>query len=246
MGRANLVKVYPELRFGGFTRKNLTVLFLARAQALAMGSKTVLDIGCGRGQYMDDQCEYRRTLRDFRATGRHVIGIDVDPAGHSNPLINEFRQIGKDFRWPVDDASIDFAMCDYVLEHVPDPDAFFGELRRVLRPGGVFITRTPSRWSYIAVAARLIPNSMHAKVVGKVQEGRKEMDVFPTVYRANTRGALRKQLRRQGFEECVYSVEGDPNYMHFSHVLYRVMDMIHAVLPPFCRSTIIAMARKPK
>ncbi len=244
MARAKLEKVYPELQFGGFTRSSMSLLFLSRGVALAQQAGTVLDIGCGRGQGRDDACEYRRNLRDMRGPGRKVIGIDVDPAGQTNPFLDEFRRIGPDFRWPVDDASIDFAVSDYVLEHIPHPDSYLSELRRVLRPGGVFLARTPNRWSYIAVASRLIPNRMHARVLSKVQEGRKGEDVFPTVYRMNSTGTLRRQLGSHGFDSVVYTVEGEPTYMQFSHAAFWLMDKVHAVLPPLFRSTIIALARK--
>lgn len=244
MGRANLNTVYPEIQFGGFTRSNMTILFLSRGQALARKASTILDIGCGRGQGIDDACEYRRGLRDMRGAGRRVIGIDVDPAASTNRFLDEFRQIGPDFRWPVEDASVDFAVSDYVLEHIPDPAAYLGELRRVLKPGGMFMARTPNRWSYIACASRLIPNRMHARVLKTVQDNRKEEDVFPTVYRMNTAGTLRGQLRAHGFDGVVYATEGEPTYMQFSHAAFWLMDKVHTVLPPLFRSTLIVLARK--
>ena len=236
--------IYPELAFGGFSRLDCTIPFLSRAQALASGSTVVLEIGCGRGQGNEDGSDYRRSLRDFRVAGRRVIGIDVDPVAETNPWIDDFRMIGSDFKWPVESGTVDFAFSDYVLEHVGDPAAYFAELRRVLKPGGVFLARTPSRHSYIAIIAQLIPNALHARVLKRTQLGRKEEDVFPTVYRANTTRALRKFLGRAGFDTVVYSVEGEPWYMQFSSVMFRIMNVVHPLLPGFMRSTLIVMARK--
>lgn len=240
-----LNRIYPELPFGGFTRFDTTIPFLARAQALAAGSTVILEVGCGRGKAREDVCEYRRRLHDFRADGRKVIGIDVDPVGESNPFIDEFRQIQADLRWPVESGTVDLAFSDYVLEHVADPAAYFAELHRVLKPGGFFIARTPSRNSYIAIAARIIPNSLHARVVGKAQVGRKEEDVFPTVYRANARGTLRRLIREARLEGSAYAVEGEPWYMTFSKVAFWTMNIVHQLLPGFARSTLIVLARKP-
>jgi SAM-dependent methyltransferase len=245
ISREFIERVYPELPFGGFSRVDGTIPLLSRAHALAEGAKVVLEIGCGRGKARDDSSNYRRKLHDFRAPGRTVIGIDVDPVAATNPLIDEYRRIGSDFKWPVEDASIDFAFSDYVLEHVGNPEAYFAELRRVLKPGGYFLARTPSKFSYIAVAARLIPNSLHARVLGKAQLDRKEEDVFPTVYRANSKRQLNRLIRGASLVGTVYSVECEPWYMTFSRIAFRVMSVVHRVLPGFLHSTLIVLARKP-
>lgn len=41
------------------------------------------------------------------------------------------------------DESIDLLICNHVLEHVPDVGIALGEIRRVLRPGGVAILQVP-------------------------------------------------------------------------------------------------------
>src|SRR5215471_16831803 len=134
--------VYPEQRFFGFTRCDGTIYFLARVHSMLRPCDVVLDAGCGRGQWIDDPCEYRRQLHDFRCHERQVIGIDVDPGASANPFIHEFRPIEDTRRWPVADASINLIYSDYVLEHVADPGAFFSEANRVLKPGGHICLRT--------------------------------------------------------------------------------------------------------
>ena len=131
----------------------------------------------------------------------------------------------------MEDASVDVAVSDFVLEHVADPDAFFAEAARVLRPGGTICLRTPNAFSYVALCSRLIPNRHHASVVGRVQNGRKEEDVFPTYYRANSRRKIRKLLAKSGFEPCVYGYEGEPSYLSFSRIAY-MMGVVHQKLAP--------------
>ncbi len=237
-------RVYPEARFGGFTRRDGTVPFLGRVHALMPEQGTLLDIGCGRGQQAEDRCRYRRGLHDLRGPGRTVIGIDVDPDAATNPFIDEFRHVENVERWPIDDASIDLAVSISVLEHVPDPAAFFDEVARVLKPGGVICLKTPNKRSYPSMAARIIPNRLHARVVAKAQGNRKGEDVFPTVYRCNTAGALRRQCGRRSLEHVVYPIESEPNYLQFSPVLYRVFAKLHPLIPPPFRSTLILLARK--
>jgi SAM-dependent methyltransferase len=236
--------VYPESEFGGFTRLDGTIQFYARVRALLRPESTVLDIGCGRGRAAEDDCEFRRSLRDLREDGRRVIGIDVDPNARANPTIDEFALITSLRHWPIDDGAIDLAFCDYVIEHVDDPKTFFAEWRRVLKPGGYACLRTPNATSYIAVISRIIPNRFHGKVVGFSHADRKSEDVFPTYYCCNTRRKLMKLFRSYGFQGCIYNVESEPNYLRFSRIAYRLGAIVHRYLPQTFQSTLLGFARK--
>jgi SAM-dependent methyltransferase len=205
----------------------------------------VLDIGCGRGQASEDRCVRRRQLADLRGAGRRIVGIDVDEAAAANPLIDEFRPIRDIRAWPVDTASVDVAIARSVLEHVPDPDAFFAELVRVLKPGGIFAAHTPNRFGYASVAAAVISNRLHAKVIGFVQPGRQERDVFPTLFRMNSARRLRRLAVRHGLECVVHGWEGEPGYLSFSPLVYRIGAAPHRLLPPPLQSVLFVWMRKP-
>lgn len=238
------VRCYPELDFGGFTRHDGVIAFYGRLQALLQREWHVLDIGCGRGEHAADPCIYRRKISTVRGKCSKVIGIDVELAGRENPLLDEYRLITDINRWPVEDGEIDLAFADYVLEHVTDPNAFFRECRRVLKPGGYLLLRTPNKFSYIALAARIIPNRYHGRVVTKVHATRHAHDVFPTVYRCNTRGALRESLRHHGFVGTVYRHEGEPSYLSFSDFAYHIGTIVHRFMPDVLKSTLFAFARR--
>jgi SAM-dependent methyltransferase len=47
---------------------------------------------------------------------------------------------------PIENSSFDLVLCTEVLEHVANPSAVLGELRRVLRPGGALRLTTPFVW----------------------------------------------------------------------------------------------------
>lgn len=137
------------------------VPYLGVAHALASEATLVVDVGCGRGGMAENASG--RVFHDLRGSGRQVIGIDVEPVGGQNPLLDEFRLIDERGRWPLDDASIDLAVSDFVLEHVQDGPGFTAELARTLRPGGVFVARTISRCSPLSAAARAVPNEKHSR-----------------------------------------------------------------------------------
>lgn len=234
---------YPESRFGGFTDVDGTIAFYFRVNALLEPSYAVLDVGCGRGKYQDDAVPIRRALRNLKGKADWVIGLDVDEAGNENPFLDEFRRIDGD-RWPVEDGSIDLLVCDYVIEHLEEPEQFFAEARRVLRVGGHICIRTPNAWSYVAVAARLVPNRLHARVTRKVQIGRKEEDVFPTFYRCNSIPKLRSALARHGFDAVVRGYGGEPAYLSFSRFAYWLGVMYERHVPGPMRSAVFAFARR--
>jgi SAM-dependent methyltransferase len=240
-----LESVYPEHRFFGFTRVDGTVHFLTRVHALLRPDSTVLDVGCGRGQGDEDASPYRRELRRLGAPGRKVIGIDVDEAGASNPLVDEFRRIDDLRRWPVADASIETLYADYVLEHVQEPVSFFQETFRVLAPGGYLCLRTPNFLGYGALLSWLIPNRLHEKILARVQPEKKCVDVFPTVYRSNTRWKLLRVLRATGLEPVVYSIEGEPGYLGSFPLGFRLAARVIPYFPSLFKSTLLAFARKP-
>src|SRR5437899_108519 len=85
------------------------------------------------------------------------------------------------------------------LRASPVPERRMGQLR-TLEPRRRLVFVTPNAWYYASIAARVIPNRAHPTVVHWLT-GRRESDVYPTVYAANTRARLRNQLRAVGFRE---------------------------------------------
>ncbi|MEW5807012.1 MAG: methyltransferase domain-containing protein [Acidobacteriota bacterium] len=236
---------YPESRFGGFTDIDGTIAFYIRVNSLLKPSFVVVDFGCGRGACRDDPILIRRELAILKGKVHKVIGLDVDPVAEQNPLIDEFHLL-QSGEWPLEDNSADLCISDSVLEHLERPDSFFSQCRRVLRDEGYLCIRTANSWSYISLLGKLIPNKYHDLVLSKVQDKRKEVDVFPTLYRCNTIPKIRAMLSKCGFEHVVYGYEAEPSYLSFARVAYWLGTIHQRFAPGFMRPAIFAFAQVHK
>jgi len=108
-------------------------------EGLSIEGKTVLDIGCGAGGITLHLVE--------RHGASHATGFDVEqPVIEAARLRAERRGLSGQTSFvqappgglPFDDASFDAVFSKDALLHVPDKDALFAEIFRVLKPGGVF------------------------------------------------------------------------------------------------------------
>lgn len=116
----------------------------------------VIDVASGEG--------YGSALLSQAA--RSVVGVDVDRdvVAHANRQYGSsslcYRQ-GDATRLPSDSGSADVVVSFETIEHLEDHQAFVSEVRRVLRPGGLFIVSTPDRPIYDATLTEA--NRFHLK-----------------------------------------------------------------------------------
>jgi SAM-dependent methyltransferase len=224
--------IYSEFAAGGFSRKDCTVAFYTRVNALLDPSMTVLNLGAGRGaNILADLSPFRRQIQRFKGRAKIVIGADVDSAINENPDLDEACVIGPDGRLPIPDHTIDIIVSDHVFEHVKQPSLLASELERVLKPGGWLCARTPNKWGYIGIATRAIPNSAHVGILRRLQPNRKSEDVFPTHYRMNTRRALRKLFPPSNWHHHSYEYNGVPGYHANIRLIFRIIDIYNQCMP---------------
>jgi len=97
--------------------------------------KRVLDLGCRSG-----------ALTRHFLEGNSVVGLDVDANAleKAAALGVEPVQANVEETLPFDDGSFDAVVAGELLEHLQFPDALVAEIRRVLRPGGVFAGSVPN------------------------------------------------------------------------------------------------------
>ncbi len=237
---------YPETDYGGFTGVDGTLAFYLRVNALLEPTSRVLDFGCGRGGYGEDPVAVRRQMRILRGKCAYAAGADIGAEATQNPYLDEVRLFEPGQAVPYADASFDLLLADCVLEHLPDPAAFFAEARRLLKPGGHLCLRTSNLLSYFGLATMLVPASQRAQVLHRARPDRKDEDSFPTLYRCNTVFAVRRALSAQGFDGVAFGHESEPKYLGFSRVAYQ-FGVWHQRLAPSClRPAIFAFAtRRP-
>ena len=235
---------YPETDFGGFTGVDGTLAFYLRVNALIEPTARVLDFGCGRGCYGEDPVVLRRQMRILRGKCAHVAGSDIGEDATENPYLDEVRLFRSGEPVPYADASFDVLLADCVLEHLPDPPAFFAEAGRLLKPGGHLCLRTSNVMSYFGLAARLVPASRRAGVLHRSRPDRKDEDSFPTLHRCNTVFAIRRAMAAAGFAGVAFGHECEPRYLGFSRVAYQ-LGVWHQRWAPSClRPAIFAFATR--
>ena len=184
-------------------------LFRLRILARLQSSMVVLDLGAGAGIVRQ---------MDFRSASVRVCGLDLDPRVLSNPHLHE-AMVGSAEAIPWGDRQFDLVFADNVLEHLPDPERAFREIHRVLKPGGSFLAKTPNKWHYMPLIARLTPHRFH-RFINRLR-GREDQDTFPTCYRANSRRTIRRLAATTGFAvEQLSLIEGRPEYLRLSPVTY--------------------------
>jgi SAM-dependent methyltransferase len=93
----------------------------------------VLDVGCGTQPYRDFITPYCDTY----------IGIDYSK--HASSL--KKPDISADAHFlPFAPESFDSLVAFQVMEHLPNPQIFLNEARRVVKPGGYILITTPFMW----------------------------------------------------------------------------------------------------
>jgi SAM-dependent methyltransferase len=101
------------------------------------GGATVLDLGCGAGT------DLLIAAQMVGPSGK-VIGVDMTPSmlARARASAEEMGLANVELHesliesLPVPDASVDVVISNGVIDLVPDKDAVFDEIDRVLRPGG--------------------------------------------------------------------------------------------------------------
>jgi SAM-dependent methyltransferase len=155
-----------------------------------------LDIGCGRG--FDDSAELQVSLAQGVA---HYIGVEPDTSVPAPECCDEFYPQLLEVS-PIKTESVDVAFAIFVVEHLTQPEAFFGAVYRVLKPGGVFWAATVDARSPFAYASQIMERTgLKDRYLDRMFGQREERHRnYATVYSANTPKRLMQLSHR--FASC--------------------------------------------
>lgn len=174
--------------------------------------KVLLDIGAGAGIIPE---------MNFKGKVKNVIGVDPDKRVLENKYLDKaYIGFGEKLNF-INSKSIDIIICNNVLEHIKNPELFYKEVHRILKPAGIFISKTPNKYHYVPLIAKVTPNRFH-EFFNKLR-GRSEEDTYPTLYKVNSIKAQRHFASITGFEIIkINTVEARPEYLRLFFLIYLI------------------------
>lgn len=110
-----------------------------RAALMFIGDRTpgaLLDVGCGQGNFL--------ALMVKRGWSVMGVDFDADAVEAARKTHNLNVRVGTVDTMLDTGITFDVVTASHVIEHVPDPVEFLAKCRRLLRPGGSMVLRTPN------------------------------------------------------------------------------------------------------
>jgi malonyl-CoA O-methyltransferase len=113
---------------------------LERLEVVRLEPTVVLDLGAGTGHA---SLALKRRYRQAQVVALDLAPAMLQEAARQQTLLRRFRRVCADAAaLPLRTASVDLVFSNLMLQWCNDPDAVFGECRRVLKPGGLLTFAT--------------------------------------------------------------------------------------------------------
>ncbi len=189
---------YPNITPAGgdtATPLNLAKRIAIIERYVGIRGRRLLDFGCGAGDY----------VLALRRLGADAWGIEFSReklAKAPVPLAGRLS-VGDLHDIALRDATVDVALMNEVLEHVPDDRRALREVHRVLKPGGVLLIFSPNRrypfethGAFVKGSTRRIPHYLPLIPYVPLPLATTVMDLWARNYWP---GELRRLVRGAGF-----------------------------------------------
>jgi SAM-dependent methyltransferase len=118
----SIEKGCPPLSYGGLITPRTSRAFLSILQDRLSKNSRVLDIGCGSGEY--------KPL--IKSLGFEYVGLDYGSLGAE--VLSDAHAL------PIREQSVDAVIMNGAVQAFENPSVVFGEISRVLRPGGLMLS----------------------------------------------------------------------------------------------------------
>jgi ubiquinone/menaquinone biosynthesis C-methylase UbiE len=142
------IREHPEI-------SNEDVQIIARLRPV---SKAILDVGCGSGGF----------LEACRSRPGDAVGLDPSSAAVKRCRTSGLAAIqGDATSLPFASESFDVVRAKEIIEHIVDLRTFMLEVHRVLRPGGVFVSRTPTPMSMLYPVGNFYDDYTHVRPLSR-------------------------------------------------------------------------------
>jgi ubiquinone/menaquinone biosynthesis C-methylase UbiE len=116
---------------------------------------SILDIGCRWGRDIENIIALN--------VGVNIVGIDISfDAEYAHERLSNTNKAtllqAQGEALPFRNGAFDIVISSEVVEHIDDTNKFIKEVNRILKKHGTFIVSTPSRFNYVTLAGKIIPN----------------------------------------------------------------------------------------
>ncbi len=119
---------------------------------------TICDLGCGEGLFTE--------FIEKQTNNSQVIGIDINSKKIERAIINSPSTVyirGDSTKIPLKSSSCDLVFCFELIEHINNTKSLLQEVRRILKPEGIFILSTPNIHSFTAFTGKIAYFMMNKK-----------------------------------------------------------------------------------
>ena len=127
-------------------------------------TRNLLDVGCGTGTF-EEILSLSQNKCNFDVSGTDISKKSIEIA-KSKRLLNSIFLCGDAENLPFKNKSFDCIVLIEVIEHIPNKESVFKELKRVLKRNGKIIITTPNKRDIILRVHNLLKN-IGTKIIGK-------------------------------------------------------------------------------